>query len=178
MATFSVNKIPAIIFLVMFVLSACKLDRKKEVDRSRFSFKAYADTRTFFQNVRMIYYDREQIGDGVVIAFRFKARPKDTLQFHIQPTIVLNQQTDDALLFLESTQTYDSVNLIIDEKSYLLKDRNRENALDFATLIYEAIMAEKTIYINNKQQLLFQDEEEKENFRKVMSDYYRLTRIF
>lgn len=178
MATFSVNKIPALIFLLMFVLSACKLDRKKEVDRSRFHFKAYADTRTFFQNVRMIYYNREQIGDGVVLAFRFKARQKDTLQFHLQPTIVLNQQTDDALLFLEATQAYDSVKLIIDEKSYLLKDRNRENVLEFATLIYEAIMAEKTICFNNKQQLLFQDEEEKENFRKVMSDYYRLTRIF
>jgi hypothetical protein len=178
MATFSVNKIPLNIFLLMLLAGACKLDRKKEVDRNRFSFKAYADTRRFFQNVRTIYYDREEISDGIVIAFRFKARPKDTLQFHLQPTIVLNQQTDDALLFLEATQTYDSVNLIIDGKSYLLKDRNRENVLEFATLIYEAIMAEKTIYLNGKQQLLFSNEEEKENFRKVMSDYYRLTRIF
>lgn len=178
MATFSVNKIPTIIFLMMFVVSACKLDRKKEVDRNRFSFKAYTDSRTFFQNVRMIYYDREHIANGEVIAFRFKARSKDTTQFHLNPTIVLNQQTDDALLFLEATQTFDSLNLIIDEKYFLLKDRSRQNVLEFATIIYEAIMTEKTIYLNNKQQLLFSDEEERENFRKVMSDYYRLTRIF
>lgn len=178
MATFSVNKIPTIIFLMMLVVSACKLDRKKEVDRNRFSFKAHADSRAFFQNVRMIYYNREQIANSEVTAFRFKARSKDTAQFHLHPTIVLNQETDDALLFLEATQTFDSLNLIIDEKYFLLKDRSRENVLEFATIIYEAIMAEKTIYLNNKQQLLFSDEAERENFRKVMSDYYRLTRIF
>ena len=178
MATFSVNKIPLNIFLLILAVCACKLDRKKEVDRNRFSFKAYVDTRTFFQNVRMVYYDREQIADSEVIAFRFKARSNDSAHFYLNPTIVLNQQTDDALLFLEAPQAYDSVRLIIGEKSFLLKDSNRENALEFATIIYEAIMAEKTIYLNSKQQLLFSNEEEKENFRKVMSDYYRLTRIF
>jgi hypothetical protein len=178
MATFSVNKIPAIIFLLMFVLSACKLDRKKEVDRSRFSFKAFADSRAFFNNVRMIYYEREVIPNSEVVAFRFKARSRDTTQFHLQPTIVLNMQTNDALLLLEATQAYDSISLIIDEKTFSLKDRNRENVLEYATLIYESIMTEKTIYLNTRQQLLFTDEEERENFRKVMSDYYRLTRIF
>lgn len=178
MATFSVNKIPVIIFLMMLVVSGCKLDRKKEVDRNRFSFKAYPDSRAFFQNVRMIYYDREQVANSEVIAFRFKARGKDTTRFCLNPTIVLNQQTNDALLFLEATQAHDSINLVIDETVFQLKDRNRENVLEFATIIYEAIMTEKTIYLNNNQQLLFSNEEEKENFRKVMSDYYRLTRIF
>jgi hypothetical protein len=178
MATFSVNKIQVLIFLLILLGSGCKLDRKKEVDRNRFSFKAYADSRAFFQNVRMIYYEREVIPNSEVVAFRFKARNKDTTQFHLQPTIVLNMQTNDALLFLEATQAYDSLSLIIDDEYYSLKDRNRENVLEFATIIYEGIMREKIIYLNSKQQLLFSNEEEKENFRKLMSDYYRLTRIF
>lgn len=178
MATFSVNKIQVLIFLLILLGSGCKLDRKKEVDRNRFSFKAYADSRAFFQNVRMIYYEREVIPNSEVVAFRFKARNKDTTQFHLQPTIVLNMQTNDALLFLEATQAYDSLSLIIDEKSFSLKDRNRENVLEFATVLYESIMNEKSIYLNNEKSPLFKDEDERENFRKVMSDYYRLTRIF
>jgi hypothetical protein len=178
MATFSVNKIQVIIFLLALVLSGCKLDRRKEVDRNRFSFKAYPDSRAFFNNVRMIYYDREQIANSEVVAFRFKARSKDTTEFHLSPTIVLNQQTNDALLFIESTKPYDSITLMIDKKVLMLKDRNRDNVLEFATLIYESIIAEKSIYLNNEKFPLFKDEDERENFRKVMSDYYRLTRIF
>jgi hypothetical protein len=178
MATFSVNKIQVIIFLSAAMLSGCKLDRKKEVDRNRFSFKAYPDSRAFFNNVRMIYYDREQIANSEVVAFRFKARSKDTTEFHLSPTIVINQQTNDALLFIESTQPYDSIKLIIDKKVLMLKDRNRDNVLEFATIIYESIIAEKSIYLNNEKFPLFKDEDERENFRKVMSDYYRLTRIF
>ncbi|NBP70741.1 MAG: hypothetical protein EBU52_18630 [Cytophagia bacterium] len=178
MATFSVNKIQVIIFLLAALLLGCKLDRKKEVDRNRFSFKAYPDSRAFFNNVRMIYYDREQIANSEVVAFRFKARSKDTTEFHLSPTIVINQQTNDALLFIESTQPYDSITLMIDKKVLMLKDRNRDNVLEFATLIYESIIAEKSIYLNNEKSPLFKDEDERENFRKVMSDYYRLTRIF
>ena len=178
MATFSVNKIQVIIFLLAAVLSSCKLDRKREVDRNQFSFKAYPDTRAFFNNVRMIYYDREEIANSEVVAFRFKARSKDTTEFHLSPTIVINQQTNDALLFIEATQASDSIKLMIDKKILILKDRNRDNVLEFATLIYEGIMAEKSIYLNNEKSPLFKDEDERENFRKVMSDYYRLTKIF
>lgn len=177
MATFSVNKISFIIFLLV-LLTGCKLDRKTEVDRKRFSFKAYADTRTFFQNIRMYYYDREVIPNSEVVAFRFKARSKDSLHFKLQPTIVLNQANNDALLFLESTQPTDSLTIEIGEQTFTLTDLNREKVLEFATLIYEAIMAEKEIFLHPQVQPLFRDEEEKDNFRKVMSDYYRLTRVF
>ncbi len=177
MATFSVNKISFIIFLLVLLLG-CKLDRRKEVDRKRFSFKAYADTRTFFQNIRMYYYDREVISNSEVVAFRLKTRSKDSLHFKLHPTIVLNQANNDALLFLESAQPADSITVLIDQKVFMLADRNRDKVLEFATILYEAIMADKEIYLQPSRQPLFSDEEEKDNFRKVMSDYYRLTRIF
>lgn len=177
MATFSVNKMRGIIFFMLIALSGCKLDHKDKVDRSRFSFKTTADSRAFFTNVRSIYYHREIIANGEVVAFRFRGRDTDTTHFYIYPTIVLNLQTNDALLFLETASKEDTLKINIGEMELFLGDQSREEVLEFATMIYEGIMAEKNITVHNKQKL-FKDDSDRENFRKVMSDYYRLTRIF
>ena len=177
MPTFSVYKVLSLFFFLL-LFTSCKLDRKKEIDRNRFSFKAYSDTKTFFQNVRLIYYDREVIGNGTVVAFRFKDRIVDTTTFHLAPTIVLNQDTNDTLIFLESTQPFDTLTISINNKTLQLKSSSRNDVLEFCTIVYEGIMQEKEILLLPGSKPLFTSTEEKDDFRKVMSDYYRLTRVF
>lgn len=177
MATFSVNKI-LLLFFFLLLLGACKLDRKKDIDRKRFSFKAQQDTRTFFQNLRMIYYNREVKQGSNVVAYRFKERIQDSTQFHLHPTIALNWDTNDALLFVETTQVRDTLVIRISNNYYQLVERRRDTSLEFCTILYEAIMKEQEIFLEPEDHPLFANTDERENFRKVMSDYYRLTRIF
>ena len=177
MPTFSVNKILFLFFLAILA-GACQLDRNKKVDRTRFTFKAYPDTRTFFQNLRMIYYDREVKNGSQVVAYRFKERVQDSTQLHLLPTIVLNWETNDALLLLEFTQPRDTLEVSIGNTRYTLLERRRMESLEFCTTLYEGIMAEVEIFLEPEHKALFVDRDEREAFRKVMSDYYRLTRIF
>ncbi len=177
MPTFSVNKILFLFFLAALV-GGCQMDRHKQVDRSRFTFKAHPDTRTFFQNLRMIYYDREAKNGSQVVAYRFKKRIQDSTQLHLHPTIVLNWETNDALLLLETTQVRDTLEVSIGTTHVRLTERRRAESLEFCTRLYEGIMTEQNIFLEPEHQPLFVDSDEKESYRKVMSDYYRLTRIF
>lgn len=177
MPTFSVNKILFLFFFSMLV-GACQLDRHKQVDRARFTFKAHSDTRTFFQNLRMIYYEREVKNGSQVVAYRFKERIEDSTVLHVHPTIVLNGDTNDALLLVETTQPRDTLMVQIGNSRLSLVDRTRVESLEFCTRLYEGILAEQEIFLEPEHQPLFVNAEERESFRKVLSDYYRLTRIF
>ncbi len=177
MPTFSVNKILLLFFFCMLI-GACQLDRHRQVDRARFTFKAHPDTRTFFQNLRMIYYDREVKSGRQVVAYRFKKRIQDSTVLRVHPTIVLNGDTNDALLLIETTQPRDTLVVQIGPMRIDLVDRTRVESLEFCTRLYEGILAEQEIFLEPEHRLLFVDPDERESFRKVMSDYYRLTRIF
>lgn len=63
--------------------------------------------------------------------------------------------------------------------AYKLAERGKENMLEFATKLYEGIMAGHafTVIINGKEEPFLQEDEDRENFRVVMADYYRLIRV-
>jgi hypothetical protein len=170
MPTFSVNKM---LFLFFFALisGACQLDRNKKVDRTRFTFKASPDTRTFFLNLRMIYYDRETKKGSQVVAYRFKKRIQDSTQLHVNATIVLNGDTQDALLFVETTQVRDRLDVSIGNTHVALVDKTRVESLEFCTLLYEGIMADQEIFLEPEHRPLFVSVDERESFIKVVSDY-------
>jgi hypothetical protein len=46
-----------VITLAMMLLTGCKIDRNREIDHEKFTFKASDDTELFFKNVRQVYYD-------------------------------------------------------------------------------------------------------------------------
>ena len=107
----------------------------------------------------------------------------------IYPTIVMDWEKSEAYLLIELNDVLMEEPFIsIQEKNisngrkyeYVLNERGRENMLEFATKIYEGIVAENEIAVKvgSEYQLLFPSDEDKENFRIVMGDYYRLTSIF
>jgi hypothetical protein len=183
-----VQKLFFICFVMLFMVSACKIDRKKAVDRDKFTFKVSNDSFLFFRNVRQIYYDFQDLPEAKWYAYRFSDRSKSEHTPVLTPVIVIDWLNDESYVLLEPNGSLESeTTFSIREKNragkyveYSLAQRGRENMLEFASKIYEGIMDENEIYINvsNSWYPLFAGADDRDNFRIVMSDYYRLTNIF
>jgi hypothetical protein len=181
MPTISVYKMIALL-LFFACFSACELERHAKVDRNRFSFKAGNDTKTFFHNIRSIYYERQTIPNTEVVAYRFKDRPQDSTQFSIFPVIVANWETYDCLLLLEASQDFDLLSIQIKNADKMdtlyLNSKERNAVLAFSASVYESILAKDTLVFLPSKESVFKTENDADYFRKVFSDYARLTRIF
>lgn len=175
-------------FFMALLFTGCKLDREKSIDRARFSFKITADSYLFFKNVRQIYYDFNDLKEAGWHAYRLSNRYRGNDVPVLNPTLVVDWRKDEAYVLIETNAVLaDLPALVIYEQSsssgitysYTLAERGKENMLEFATKIYEGIMAENefTIDVNGVNIPIFQGEEARENFRVAMADYYRLTRI-
>jgi hypothetical protein len=171
-------------FLLPLLLSACKIDRDKKVNREKFQFKIGADANLFFRNVRQVYYDRES-PDGKWQAYRFSDRKTNNEQPSLNAVIVIQWIKDEAYLLIEPNSILaeeDLISVVIKNQSdtIRLKERGRERMLEFGSKIYEAILTKKdmTVLSNGKYVPIFEDDKEREVFRITMADYYRLTGIF
>jgi hypothetical protein len=169
-------------------MPACKIDRKKTIDRDKFTFKTTDDSLLFFKNVRRIYYDFQDLPQAKWYAFRYSDRDQSDERPVLTPVIVIDWLKDEAYVLIEgNTLLSTESSFIIRETNktgkvfeYSLGQRGRENMLEFATKIYEGILDEHEISIQFQGSFtpLFADDEDRDNFRVVMGDYYRLTRVF
>lgn len=178
-------------FLFLVCLSGwlstgCKIDREAVIDRSRFTFQMTPDSHLFFKNVRQLYYDVEDRPEAKWRVYRFSDRQERSPAIH--PTIVIDWAKEESYLLLESDdqlanepffQVYEHDPQTARKYAYQLAERGKENMLEFATKLYEGIMAghEFTIMINGQAEPFLQEEEARETFRIVMADYYRLIRV-
>ncbi len=173
-----------LLFLLPLLLSGCKIDRDKKVNREKFEFKIGADANLFFRNVRQIYYDRES-PDGKWQAYRFSNQNSNNDQPSLHAVIVVHWIKDEAYLLIEPNPILaeeDLISVVIKNQpdTIRLKERGRERMLEFGSKIYEAIQAKNDMTILSKEKYvpIFQDDKEREAFRITMADYYRLTGIF
>lgn len=176
-------------FVILFTLTTCKIDRKETVERDKFTFRYTDDAYLFFRNVRHIYYDFQDLPEARWHAYRYSDRYSGNERPAIHPVIVVDWNRNVASLLIEGNDLIMSEpEIIVREKniqtgatySYRLKERGRENMLEFATKIYEGILAENDLFIRygDGYYPLFPGEDDADNFRVVLSDYYRLTRVF
>ena len=173
------------VFFLILVINSCKLDGDRKVNREKFKFKVGADASLFFRNVRQIYYDRYS-PDGKWQAYRFGER--QTSGTFINPVIVINWIKDEGYLLIETSDDLSEEQFLFviinhataKSDTIILKDRGREKMIEFGSRIYEAIQQQDSLKIQLKEKYvrLFSTEEDRENFRIPMSDYYRLTAIF
>jgi len=177
-----------LLFLLCFsvsVFTGCKIDRETTIDRSRFTFNITPDSHLFFKNVRQLYYDVEDLPEAKWRVYRFSDRKEKSPAIH--PTIVIDWVKEESYLLLESDdqlaneplfQVYEHNPQTERKYAYYLAERGKENMLEFATKLYEGIMAGHafTVVINGKEEP-FLLEDEREKFRIVMADYYRLIRV-
>lgn len=174
--------------LIILLLTGCKIDHDKKVDRSKFQFEIGDDSELFFRNVRQIYYDRSS-PDGKWQAYRLSNRYPGEERPVILPVIVINWLMDEAYLLIDTNELLseeEHLEVIISDSStaksdtIILNQRGRERMLEFGSQLYEAIQANQKIEVKSKGKflLILNEDIDRETFRITMSDYYRLTRLF
>jgi hypothetical protein len=175
--------------VILFAMNACKIDRHETVDRDKFTYRYTDDTYLFFRNVRQVYYDFQDLPKARWHAYRLSDRYAGGEWPAINPVIVVNWERKEAYLLIEANDLLmNAPEIVIREKntrsgatySYRIKERGREKMLEFGTKLYEGILAENelTVLYNDRYYPLFPGEDDAENFRTVLADYYRLTRVF
>lgn len=176
--------LPAIFLLCV----SCQIDKGKQVDRDKFDFKTGDDTELFFKNVRQSYYTLEENKQAKFNLFRFESTPRVTDRPQLTPTIVINYLKDEAYVMIEPNAFFEDYQPItfqwqdsaLQTGEITLPAYNREAMLEFSTQVYEAILKNHdfTVLLNEERYDILTDSKEREAFRVVMSDYYRLTRVF
>lgn len=165
--------------LILFVFSSCNADRTKKVDISEFDFATTDASELYFKNIRESYYHIEE-KDGVKI-YRLKAY--DNIDnSSLRPMIVYHWRSDKAFLMLEFSSDIDSehVSIVVgDEEKYFQINQIRDHLI-MANELYDAIIDEKDIFLNQEGQPrpLWKDISEKSNFSLVLYDFFRLTNVY
>lgn len=178
------NCFKALCFTVI-LLSGCKIDQDKKVDRSKFQFTIGDDNELFFRNVRQIYYDRSS-PDGTWQAYTFKDRYQGNERPVIVPVIVINWLKDEAYLLIDINDLLadeDELRVVISNTppdTIVLRDRGRERMLEFGSRLYETLQTNQKMQIKSKAIYwpILTEDVDREAFRVTMADYYRLTRVF
>ena len=172
--------------IIIATLFSCQLDKDKGVDRNKFTFKTGDDTEIFFKNMRQSYYDLEENKAAKFNVFRIKSRLKEDSLPLLNPAIVINYLQDEAYILLEPNaflQRYGPLTIQWrhtesgEAGTYQLDAMNKNNMLEFSSLLYEGIMANYQFTLPDGVPFL-EDPTAREAFRITMSDYYRLTRVF
>jgi hypothetical protein len=177
-----------IIFLSLLIISGCKIDTDKTIDRDKLSFKIGTDTQLFFKNVRQSYYDLEENQAAKFNVFRFSERNVNPEEAVLNLAIVINYLQDEAYLLIEPSKIIadeeimlNAENPLADESITLrLEEVNREGMLNFCTSVYELIVQGYDIkmMVEDQWQPILNTPQTREAFRITVSDYYRLTRVF
>lgn len=177
--------------LIMVLLSACKMDSEKRIDRKKFTFKTGDDTELFFKNMRQSYYDKEVNKAAKFDVFRYEDRVTGEDQPILNLAIVINYLHDEAYLLVEPNAPLDNEDELkvkwatneadqADDGLIVLETPNRESMLEFASQIYEVLQqnAEFEVEVDGNYVPVLDSKEEREAFRVTVSDYYRLIRVY
>ncbi|MTI41138.1 hypothetical protein [Fulvivirga lutimaris] len=177
-----------IAFLLFLIITGCKIDDDKTIDRDKLTFKIGTDTQLFFKNVRQSYYDLEENKAAKFNVFRFSDRSKNPEERVLNLAIVVNYLQDEAYLLIEPSEAIGNENIELraqhpnngDVKGAILNEMNREAMLNFCTDVYELLVQgyQFEIKVGEEWRPVLDNHEAKEAFRITVSDYYRLTRVF
>ena len=168
--------------LVVLAMGGCKIDQDRKADPEKFNFEVRDDADLFFRNVRQIYYDRSS-PDGKWQAYRFGDRYTGQDRPMITPVIVIQWLKDEAYLLVESNpvlENEDTLIVTIEADTISLRERGRERMLQFVSQIYDGIQQKKKLQIKVNGAFLpfLTEDSDRESFRVVMGDFYRLTGVY
>jgi hypothetical protein len=173
---------------LLVAMQACRLDRDTPVNQDKDPFRTYQDTRLFFQNVRQLYYDREERPEAKMILYRIKERTTTQEYPLINLTIIDHWIQDEAYIYTECNRFFDEMTPIEvswespegQTGTYTMELMNKEGMLAFSQAIFEGIRLRNSFFILYETDSIpfLEKPRDREAFRKTMSDFYRLTRMF
>lgn len=144
------------------------------------TFKISDADKLYFLNVRSIHYDREVRRDAGMTLFRHGKRfQSDSLPtFH--PLIILNPVKDDAYVFFELQHADYPIRLRTasgsDTQVIDFSNGNNQDHLKLLNQLNPWIEANYEILLETRDQQfpIWSTEEEKEVFKTIVEDYFRL----
>jgi hypothetical protein len=166
-------------FGLVFIFSFFNSYRADNTGEDR-TFKISDADKLYFLNVRSIYYDRELRSDAGMTLFRHGKSPQSDSLPVFNPLIILNPVNDEAYIFFELQQAEYPINLRVssasDDSVIEFSNGNNQDHLRLMNQLRTWIEADYQIQleINNQIFPLWPSEKEKEVFKTIAEDYFRL----
>lgn len=173
---------------LLILLQACNADQTKKVDLERPDFETDDASELFFKNIRQSSYRVEENTEGGLVLFRHKEWPVADEGAVFVPVIVFNWRQDKAYMMIEwlSFEEDDMpIELFVHQQeqeaqSITYTTGNMKEQLLFLTRIYNGIVDGASIMIikDGVAQPFFQTDNQRQLFRVIMFDYFRLTGLY
>lgn len=144
------------------------------------TFKVADSDRLYFLNVRGIHYDRELRKEAGMTLFRHNKWLYENNTPNFFPIIILNPLKDEAYLYFELENASYPIQLeLVDNGHSEWIEFNDGNNLDHFTLIQKLVpYLEENRWVNLKTETdifsLWKTDQEKEIFKTISEDYFRL----
>lgn len=144
------------------------------------TFKVADSDRLYFLNVRGIHYDREFRKEAGMTLFRHNKWLYEKNTPNFLPIIILNPLKDEAYLYFELENASYPIQLeLVDNGHSEWIEFNDGNNLDHFTLIQKLVpYSEENRWVNLKTETdifsLWKTDQEKEIFKTISEDYFRL----
>ena len=176
-----------LVFLII-LLQACNADQSKKVDVEELDFETDDASELFFKNIRQSSYLVEENSETGLFLFRHKEWPEDEKGAAFVPVIVFNWRHDNAYMMIEWLSFEEEempIELLVhhheqEPQRITYTTGNMKEQLFFLTRVYNALLdgASITIVEDGVPQPFFVTDHQRQLFRIIMFDYFRLTTVF
>lgn len=178
-----------LLLLGLVFLSACNIDKHKEIDVDKLNYHITDDSYLFFRNMRQIYYDIENMDKAGMRLYRWDDRVKEANHPLLNVTIAVNWRYDQAYAIMDENEAFkaDTITIYWQDKNlktsgrYQLSDHNKQDQLLFLTQLYGSLQKDQKLeYASNlhpEKTPFLTTKKEREAIRIPMVDYYRLTHV-
>lgn len=172
---------------LLILLQACNTDQYKKVDLEEPDFETDDASELFFKNIRQSSYLVEENTAAGLFLFRHKEWPEAEEGALFVPVIVFNWRQDKAYMLIEwlSLEEDDMpIELLVhreqEAQSITYTTGNMKEQLLLLARIYNAIIDGASIMIikDGEPPPFFRTDKQRQLFRVVMFDYFRLTGLY
>ena len=174
--------------LCCVILAACGPRKFPKPDFSAVTFAMTSQDQLFFKNVRSYYYQQDLDAFPGVELYRWKPVEQDSTQLWLRPIIAMAYQQGQCFLLTEtSAYLRDSMQHVLYAQflsnrvdSIRLEPQSMEDHLCINAFVYNAIDDSARFYLyhhNGSRQELLHNETERNNIRKMIRDYLRITAV-
>jgi len=175
-----------IVLLVFFCLISCERVPEPKQFSGNPLYRTTDPSRLYFNNIRSNSYYRQRKTNTKIDIYKYRKLKISRKEPLIQAKIVNNWLQDEAYIFIDKNDYVGgfsdtlTVQWQADSTSgyHYLALANKKNQYDFAQAIYESIEARHSLSVKTLKNgfvPVFDNREERVNFRTTLNDYYKLT---
>ena len=168
------------LLISLLLFFSCVPDKNEKVDLTALRFSTSDASELYFKNVRESYYNVEDREDQGIKIYRFEDWNYDANYPLIDLQIVYNWRNDNAFVMASPNAYFLEGDFIqINSDSLKFEISNMKDQLEFSSRIYNAIVSEQEMLLLSSGSSSFMSKsEDRENFKILMYDFYRLTETF